>query len=75
MNASCATGDVRLADDHRDDRGRVEICYQGQWGTVCDDGWSSTDARVVCNQLGYSPFGTTCSFQMFLNLVLYNYTG
>ena len=57
MNASCATGDVRLADDRRGNRGRVEICYQGQWGTVCDDGWSSTDARVVCNQLGYSPFG------------------
>ena len=59
MNASCATGDVRLADGHRDNRGRVEICYQSQWGTVCDDGWSSTDARVVCNQLGYSPFGIT----------------
>ena len=57
VNASCATGDVHLVDSHRVNRGRVEICYQGQWGTVCDDGWSSTDARVVCSQLGYSPFG------------------
>ena len=44
---------VRLLGGSNPFEGRVELFLQGQWGTVCNDGWSTEEANVICRQLGY----------------------
>ena len=43
----------------------MEVNYNGEWGTVCDDGWDDTDAGVVCRQLGFGSSGTPYSNAYF----------
>ena len=57
------SGDLRLVQNEISlssyTRGRLEVYYGGQWGTVCDDYWSSTNTRVACCQLGFLPTSNT----------------
>ena len=55
--ASCTNGEVRLVNGSGPHEGRVEICVNEAWGTICSNSWSSFDAKVVCRQLGYIPIG------------------
>ena len=53
----------------------MEVHYNDEWGTVCDDGWDLNDAQVVCNELGlddaasakYNAFYGEGSGQIWLN--------
>ena len=50
----CTHGSIRLRGGSTSMNGRVEVCLNGDWGTVCDDGWSTIDGNIACRQLGFS---------------------
>ena len=59
---SCTEGDVRLVGGGNEFMERVEVCFGGEWGTVCGDPtfWGSTNALIVCRQLFCSSSGEFC---------------
>jgi len=44
---------ARLVGSNTTSEGRLEVYHSGTWGTVCDNGFTDTAARVVCNMLGF----------------------
>ena len=59
--AECEANEIRLVDGPTSLRGRVEVCVDGRWSTVCGEHWDVLDARVVCNQLGNHTTGLVIS--------------
>lgn len=63
---ACDGGYARLVNDERLQRriikdtvstGRVEMCLNGEFRTICADDWNNAAASVLCSQLGLSRFG------------------
>ena len=62
VQSNCSDGDMRLKGGPNEYEGRVEICINQVWGTICSGSsrysrWGVTDGRVVCKQLGHQEFG------------------
>jgi len=53
----CTNGDIRLRGGANASEGRVEVCSNNTWGTVCSDYWEHREAMVVCRQLGFGSVG------------------
>jgi len=49
---------IRLVGGSSYSEGRVEVLYNGVWGTICNNGWNNDNANVVCRTLGFSGAST-----------------
>ena len=55
----CGHGSLRLSGSESDNLGRLDICLNNVWGTICQNGWGDVDSRVACRQLGFAAAGKT----------------
>ena len=68
----CGDGDLRLVDSERIGEGRVEICFNNTYGSICADFWDEVDAQVVCGQLGFVRNGQV-SFRLYEKILYFSY--
>ena len=74
---ACVNGEVRLRGE-TEFAGRVEVCANGTWGTICDRGWDYQDAGVLCSQINSSfnhsgkPYNSTNNLQIMYSYIHVN---
>ena len=57
-STACDQNEIRLVGGENTLEGRVEVCDDSEWKTVCNRGWDDYEAKVVCTQLGYTENAT-----------------
>ena len=55
--SNCSNATLRIVDGPSHLEGRLEVCLNNVWGTVCESSWGNNNAAVACRQLGYQPTG------------------
>ena len=72
----CEDGEIRLQGGRTQADGRVEICFNDRWGTVCDDEFGREEAAVLCRQQGFSSEGLlklasfTYAFPLIMDILI-----
>ena len=69
---NCTEGEVRLVNGSSPNKGRVEICIDQSWATVCSNGFDYRESRVICGQLGYQRYGILMQSTPFFSINLQN---
>ena len=75
--SNCTTGEIRLAGEisPAGDSGRLELCQNKAWGTVCGRFFGSQEAEVACRQLGFKPTYGKFLFNSLVHLLIVNFVG
>ena len=71
-NIDCTDGSIKLIpyDSYSETVGRVEVCVDGTWGSICSRFFTNSDAQVVCKQLGHTALGKLD--EISIGIIMYN---
>ena len=69
--AECHDGDIRLVGEDTPLEGRLEVCINSAWGTVCNNRFGNHDAATACHQLGFERNGQFIIMIMIIPQSLY----